>query len=353
MLKIISDNLRSALSTSQIRANLLQHLRLIVGTLPTHRIGLDVLIKKFVRIQLRTVPRQVEQSELLAVPMDPAFDPFGTMHRMTIHNQKDFPPVLFDQPPKKVDHHRCGESRLENHKGQSAPVGDRRDHIAAKPLTGSWNNRRLPLETITASGLMIGTHPHFVAPVDVGAFAVGLLTDCRIVVFQPVLDGFGVLLVSATKWFLRRKAPAFQIPTHRPNRNRKAVSFFHQLAYCVARPQGEGKFQLIGTSVGNQADKCSCLMTGQTRPMFGAALVGLQSSVATFSVRLEPIVNRCSSHAKDVTSLDLRHVLFENRMNHSVPQFLLRWRRKLSAIVCLHKRSYDPNPYMFNKLCSG
>jgi hypothetical protein len=40
-------------------------------------------------------------------------------------------------------------------------------------------------------------------------------------------------------------------------------------------------------------------------------------------------------------------------MNDPMPQFLLRFWRKLSAIVCFHKRSYDFNPYMFNKLCSG
>ena len=173
MLKIISDNLRSVLSASQIRPNLLQHFRLIVRALPTHRIGLDVLIEKFVRIQLRTVPRQVEQPEVLSMPMNPAFDLSGTMHRMTIHNQKNFLPVLFDQPPKKVYHHRSIESLLEDHKCQSASVRDRRNHIAAKPLTGSWDDWRLPLETITASSLMIGTHPHFVAPVDLGTFCAG------------------------------------------------------------------------------------------------------------------------------------------------------------------------------------
>jgi len=73
MLEIISDNLRSVLSTSQIRPNLLHHFRLIIRTLPTHSIGLDVLIEKFVRIRLRTVPRQVEQPEVLSMPMNPAF----------------------------------------------------------------------------------------------------------------------------------------------------------------------------------------------------------------------------------------------------------------------------------------
>ena len=110
MLEIISDSLGAVLSTSQIRPDLLHHFRLSVRALPPHRIRLDVLIEKFVRIQLRTVPRQVEQPEVLSMPMNPAFDLSGTMHRMTIHNQKYLSRVLFDQPPKKVDHHRSGES---------------------------------------------------------------------------------------------------------------------------------------------------------------------------------------------------------------------------------------------------
>ena len=36
-----------------------------------------------------------------------------------------------------------------------------------------------------------------------------------------------------------------------------------------------------------------------------------------------------------------------------MPKLLLRLRRKLSSIVCFHRSSYDFNPYMFNKLCSG
>ena len=116
MFKIIFDNLRSTLRTSQVRPNLAHHFRLILRAISTYCISLDILIEKFVRIQLRTVPRQEEQPNSFSMPIYPAFDLSGTMDRMAIHNQKDFLLVLFDQPLQKVDHHRSGESLREDHK---------------------------------------------------------------------------------------------------------------------------------------------------------------------------------------------------------------------------------------------
>lgn len=168
-------------------------------------------------------------------------------------------------------------------------VGDRRDHMAAKPLTGSGNDWCMSLETITASGLRVRTHSHFVAPMDLSTFCAGLPANCRVVVFQPTLDGLRVLLVGATQWFLRRKSPLLQIPADRPDRNRNTVAFFDPLTDGIARPQSKGKFQLIGTSVGNQTNNGCGLMTGQTRLMLGAAFVCLQGRIAPFLMRLEPI----------------------------------------------------------------
>ena len=179
MFKIIFDNLRLMLRTSQIRPNLPHHFRLVLGTISTYCIGLDILIEKFVRIQLRTVSRKVEQLNSFSIPIHPAFDLSGTMNRMTIYNQKNLLPVLFDQSSKKSNHHVSSKSLLEDHKGQTTSVGNRRDHIAAKSLTGSWNDGRVSFEAITASGLMVRTHSHFVAPVDLSTFCAGLPANCR------------------------------------------------------------------------------------------------------------------------------------------------------------------------------
>lgn len=108
----------------QIRPNPLDHLRLIFGTLPPDGIGLDILIEKFVGIQLRAVARQIKQPDAFPIPIYPLLDLPGTMHRMSIDNQKDFLLVLPDQPPQKVDHDRCSKSLVEDHKGQMTSIGD-------------------------------------------------------------------------------------------------------------------------------------------------------------------------------------------------------------------------------------
>jgi hypothetical protein len=86
---------------------------------------------------------------------------------------------------------------------------------------------------------------------------------------------------------------------------------------------------------------------------FGAAPVSLERRVPPFSMRLEPIVDRRSSHTKEAAGLGLSHSLFENRVNHPTAQFLLGLRRKLSAIVRRHDSPYDSTHQVFNKLCSN
>jgi len=224
------------LSASQIRPHSAHHFRLILWALLTHRIGLDILVQKLVRIQLRAVAGQVEQPNLFPALVYPMLGASGPMHRMAIHNQKHLPRILLDQPAKKLDHYLRRESLFEYHKGQSAPVGNRRYHVAAKPLASTWNHGRLPFAAVTASGLVIGSHPHFVAPVDFGTFGAGLPSDGWIVLFKPAFHSLRILFVGAAKWFLRGKAPSFQIPPNSPDRKRDAKPSGNQLSQA-SRPQ--------------------------------------------------------------------------------------------------------------------
>jgi hypothetical protein len=285
--------------------------------------------------------------------MHPTFDLSGAMDRMSIYNQKYFLLVLLDQSLKKFDHDGSGKPLFENHKGQATSIGNRRYHIAAKSLTGSWNNGCVPFEAITASGLMVRTHSHFVAPVDLGTFCASLPANRRVLLLQPALHCLWVLLVGTAQWFLRRKTPVFQVATRCPDRNSNSISVFDQLAYGPTRPQGKGQLQLIWASVGNQTDNGGGLMTGQTRLMLGASFVRLQRGIAAVLMRYKPIVNRRAANAKKTIGPHLRHFFVNNRMNNPASQFLLRCRRKRSAIVRLHNCSYDYKTYMFNKLCSG
>lgn len=287
------------------------------------------------------------------MPPRPAFDLAAAVDRMAVDNQKDFLLALPDEPPQKVDHDSGGESLLEHHEGQVPPVGYGRDQVAAEPLTRGRHDRGMPLDPIAASGLVIGTHAHLVAPVDLRLFPAGLAAYRRVVFFQPLADRLRVLFVGAAKRLLRGKAPVLQVAADRPDRNQDAVTIFDQPANRIAGPQGKGQFQLVGAAVGNQTNHCGGLMPHQTRAMFGAAFVGLQRRLAALAVRAEPVVDRGAADMKHAAGLALGHLLFGNRMNDPVSQFLLRLRGQQSSIVRLHTRPYDQTLELFNKLCSG
>src|ERR1700730_5975856 len=61
----------------------------------------------------------------------------GLVCRLTIH----FPPGLprqSQETTEEIHKHLCGEALTENHEGQPAPIGDRRDHVAPETLTGAY-----------------------------------------------------------------------------------------------------------------------------------------------------------------------------------------------------------------------
>jgi hypothetical protein len=275
------------------------------------------------------------------------------MHRMTIDNQKHLPRVLLDQPTEKTDHHRSSESFCEYHKRQSTPIRNGRDHVAAKTLACARNHRRLPSETITASGLVIRSHSHFVAPVYLGTFLSSLASDGRVIFFQPESHLFWVLFVGTTKRLLGREAPSFQIASDSPDRHRDTKTLLDQLSHRISGPESEWQPQLVGATLADQTHKGRRLMTGQARLALGATLVSFECRIPSFSMRLEPIVNRSPSNTKEAAGLGLSHSLFENRVNHPLAQFLLGLWSKLSAIVYRHDSSYDDIDRKFNKLCSN
>jgi hypothetical protein len=126
---------------------------------------------------------------------------------VAVHDQKHLPPPLPQQPPQETQKHRAVETLLEQQEARVAAVGNRREQIATKSLAGSGDHRRPPAAAIAAPGLMIGSQPQLVAPVNLGVFALGLPPDRRVLLFQPTLDRLGVAFVRPSQGFLRRQHP--------------------------------------------------------------------------------------------------------------------------------------------------
>src|ERR1039458_2298199 len=132
---------------------------------PPERVGLHILVQQFIRSQFRAIRWQAENPDLRRMLCQPSTDRPRLVYRVTIHNQKHFPPGLPRQPQqtaKKIQKHPCRETLTKNHEGQPPPIGDGRDHVAAKALTGAHHHRRLPATSPGSSRWMVRTKAHLV-----------------------------------------------------------------------------------------------------------------------------------------------------------------------------------------------
>src|SRR5258707_10488025 len=117
------------------------------GTNTTQGVRLSVLVQQFIRVQLRAVGGQKENSDLCSMLIQPALYRSSFMDGVTVGNQKYFSLGLSRQPQqttKKIQKHSSRETLTKNHEGQPPSTGDGTHHVAAKTLTGAQQHCRLP-----------------------------------------------------------------------------------------------------------------------------------------------------------------------------------------------------------------
>ena len=156
--KIVLHQLGPSLRDPKIRANVVHHFMDVHGTNTTQGVRLHILVQQFIRVQLRAVGGQKENSDLCSMLIQPALYRSSLMDGVTVGNQKYFSLGLSRQPQqttKKIQKHSCRETLTENHEGQPPPIGDGRDHVAAKALTGAKYHWRLPAPSVGSSRLMV------------------------------------------------------------------------------------------------------------------------------------------------------------------------------------------------------
>lgn len=163
-------DVRLSLGASEVETNIANHLWLVLGSLATYGIGLDILIEQFVRIQLGTIVREKEQADVTPMSLDPPFDFARTMHRMTIYDQKDLAGALTYEPTQERDHDVANEILFEDHEGQTAAIGDGGNHVAAKAFPGAGDRGRLSFPPVGRACVMIAAQAHLVAPVNLRMF---------------------------------------------------------------------------------------------------------------------------------------------------------------------------------------
>lgn len=336
MLKISSYSLRAFLSTPQITPHISKHLFPITRPLPPHRIRLHILIEQFIRVKIRTIPRQKEQPYFIPMLPHPMLYPPRNMDRMLIDNEKySSAPMMPNQTLQKPDKDPRGELLSKHHKSQFPPIRNRRDQITPKPLTRPRNHRSFSLPTIRSSRLMIRPHPHLIPPEDSRPLSSGPLLDGRILPGQPTPHRLRIPLISPAQRLLGRKPPPLQIPTHRPNRKPDPKAPNNQIPHRLPGPKHKGQLQLVRTTIHNQTNHHRGLPGQQPNRRGTAPSTRTQPPDSLLQPQPIPLVDRLSGNPKDSGCLCLTQP-FANRLDYPFSQSILsRWRQK-SYVFLFH-----------------
>ena len=180
---------------------------------------------------------------------NPSLYPYCVMDRVTIDNEECLALSLAQETSEKLQEDIGVKAIFEYHEVEPSPVSDSRNHIAAKTLPGSGDDRRLTTPVIGSPHRVVGTQPRLVAPVNHSLFPLSLSLNRRVIFFKPALHHLRILLIRPAHWLLRRKTPSAQVPAHRPHRKPRAKSPLNQLGYRFSSQQIERKSQLLRAPV--------------------------------------------------------------------------------------------------------
>src|SRR5712691_7137805 len=264
----------------------------------------------------------------------------GLVDRVTIHNQKHFPPGLprrSQETAQKIQKHPRREPLTKNHEGQPPPIGDGRDHVAAKALTRTKYYRRLPATSVGSSRLMVRTEPHLIQPMNLGLKLSRLFSNRWIFFLQPFPYRGRILFVRSSHRLLRGQTPGSQIASHRPHRNLQIEFSRQQILHRFPRPQCKGQVQLVRTTTDNVAHRRGCLMWCQSRNWRPSSTSRFQRSTSYAFHQPPPAAHRTSSNPENPSRLGLRKT-FLNGLNGSPAKVFLSFRRQRASILFSHAR---------------
>ena len=213
----------TSLGDAKVGANVSDEFVLVDGSGSADGVGFDILVEILVWIEFGAVAWKKIDSYSRGVFFEPARRGRRNVHRMRVDDEENLALMLTKKATEELQENRGCKPFLENHEEKFAAIGDGREHIAAKTLSGPGNHRRFPPRAERAPGSMVGTHPHFVSPVNDGSLLSSQTSDLRILPAQPSTNLFGILFECSTDGFLRCEPPTLQITSHRPNGEPNAI----------------------------------------------------------------------------------------------------------------------------------
>ena len=239
------------------------------------------------------------------VVLNPLFNRFRTVNRMTINNEKYLAFTMANQTSEKLLEHFSSKPLLEYHKVKLSLIRDGGNHITTKALTSSRNHWLLTTAPIGTPNRMIRSHSHLIAPVNSGLFTFGLLVDSGVFFLKPVPYLLRVFLKGPAKWFLRCKSPTRKISPHCPDRKPDTKPLFNQLSHTLSCPKIKWKLQLFRMTINNRLGNLRRL-PGKKRPSFRTtSSLGFKCLITSFSVFLYPLADSLARNTKYFCNFDL------------------------------------------------
>ena len=177
----------------------------------------QITIQVLIRVELGRVGRQVEHFDLIRVLFQPLVHQLAVMYSQVVDDQKHLSVHILDQSPHKANQRIGVHGVPVDHKADLSLIGDRGDQIDPVRLCRQDNRRSLAPRSVASAVVAAVAQPGFIRPMNFGILLFGPFGDHRILFFKPLLDLFGVLLVSTPKRLLWSKPPAFQVFPNGPD----------------------------------------------------------------------------------------------------------------------------------------
>ncbi len=87
----------------------IDHLALVPGATAPSRLGRAVVGGELIRLEIGTVSREREETDLLGVTVHPVSDLCGPVHGVFVRDEEAGPTGVPEQPPREREEHRCRE----------------------------------------------------------------------------------------------------------------------------------------------------------------------------------------------------------------------------------------------------
>ena len=285
---------------------------------------LEIAVAIRIGIELWRVRGQREQGDLARMRAHPGADLCGLLHVQVVEDQKHVVRGAANQAAQKPNERRRGQWPVEHHEADQPLVGYGREKADRLPSRHDLEHRRVAARGEAPSAQIARAETRLVAPVDLGALALGARGDRGIVVIKPALNLGRPLFVRPLQGFLRRETPAPEIVTDRAHGHPNPVALVNERADRRARPEGERHPPLIRRLVRHEAlDRA--LLRGRQRALRADAPPAPprdQRVEPAGFVPLPPAVDGRPMHIEQRADLGKRMVLLA-QPNRGAPLLLL------------------------------